>query len=230
MAKATDVALGQTYLLAIRGTLIPSEEEAARKIHNETAGNEAGVAAARSLGDLSHKVFVPAKGIPGDRPANELLILDVWNNIEGLNTFFANPQVQHGGSLIFKSRDPVVFTPAPDLLAFNLPAPMPRQARYVGTVRGMVKSREQARATLNASTAKAINSARKRGLVSHNMYYRLGQPGQPDSLELFGVDVWFDLNGMGEHYAAEGDLMKELFVSQPSTGIWEQPGGTWVEW
>jgi hypothetical protein len=204
MSKTPEAPLGQTYLLAIRGTLVPTDEESTRKIHNETAGAEAGVAAARSLGDLSHKAFVPAKGVPGTR-ANELLILDVWNNIEGLNTFFANPQVQQGGSLIFASRDPVVFAPATDLLSFDLPVPMPREARYVGTVRGTVRSREQARAVHNPSSAKSINAARKRGLVSHHMYYRLGQPGQPESLELFGVDFWCDLRGMGEHYGAEGD-------------------------
>ena len=47
------------YLLAIRGTLSPATLEAARKVHNQTAGNPAGVAAAKSLGDVSHNVYVP---------------------------------------------------------------------------------------------------------------------------------------------------------------------------
>src|SRR5881628_1293979 len=80
------------YLLAIRGTLAPSTLEVARNIHNETAGAPPNVAAARSLGDLSHMVYVPA-GQPSTG-ASEFLILDVWNRLDGLNQFFANPQVQ----------------------------------------------------------------------------------------------------------------------------------------
>ena len=47
------------YLLTIRGTLSPDTLEAARKVHNQTAGNPDGVAAAKSLGDVSHMVYVP---------------------------------------------------------------------------------------------------------------------------------------------------------------------------
>ena len=38
------------YLLTIRGTLSPDTLEAARNIHNMTAGDPDGVAAAKSLG------------------------------------------------------------------------------------------------------------------------------------------------------------------------------------
>src|SRR6476619_4672460 len=87
----------ESYLLAIRGTLAPSTLEAARNIHNETAGAPPSVAAARSLGDLSHMVYVPANG-PGTG-ASEFLILDVWNSRDGLNQFFANPHVQEQAGL-----------------------------------------------------------------------------------------------------------------------------------
>src|SRR5262249_17943600 len=65
--------------LVIRGTLNTPVLDEVRKIHNETAGNPQGVAAARSLGDLSHNVFVPLADA-----ATELLILDTWNNLDGL--------------------------------------------------------------------------------------------------------------------------------------------------
>jgi hypothetical protein len=229
MTKATETQGAQSYLLAIRGTRAAPDDETSRKIHNETAGAEAGVAAARALGDLSHKVFVPAKGAPGSKPG-ELLILDVWNNLDGLNQFIANPQVQKGGGLMFGSRDPVVFAPANDLFSFHLPTPMGQQARCVGTIRGLVKSREEARTVLNASIAKGINAARKLGLVSHDMYYRVGAPGQPESLELFGVDFWYDGKGMAEYYQAEPETFNRAFAAPPAAGVWEQPAGTWVEW
>ena len=39
--------------------------------------------------------------------------MDVWNNLEGLNEFFANLQVQEQAGRIFSRRDPVVWAPAP---------------------------------------------------------------------------------------------------------------------
>ncbi len=80
------------YLLSIRGALAPKTLEAARAVHNETAGAPANVAAARALGDLSHMVYVPMEH--DGHHGNEFLILDQWNSLEGLNQFFANPHVQ----------------------------------------------------------------------------------------------------------------------------------------
>jgi hypothetical protein len=122
--SVTSVELRQKvspYLLAIRGTLSPPTLEASRMMHNQTAGDPEGVAAARSLGDLSHLVQVPLER-PADG-AGEFLILDLWNSIDGLNQFFANPQVQHGGSLMFAQLDPVVWAPSEGLLGYHLPAP-----------------------------------------------------------------------------------------------------------
>src|SRR5205823_11841342 len=84
----------ERYLLSIRGTLSPPTLEAARKVHNETAGAPQNVAAARSLGDLSHMVYVPLGGGEPEAGAGEFLIMDIWNSMDGLNQFFANKQVQ----------------------------------------------------------------------------------------------------------------------------------------
>src|SRR5713226_3287714 len=128
------------YLLTIRGKLKPATVEASRNIHNATAGNPAGVAAARSLGDLSHMVYVPTG--PNGGAASELLILDVWNNLEGLNQFFSNHDVQEGGNMIFVERDPVVWMPAQGAFTYHLAAPKGKTERFVGVVRGLVHSHE----------------------------------------------------------------------------------------
>lgn len=91
-------------LLTIRGTLKTTKIEEAREIHNMTAGNTQGVAAARSLGDLSHNVYVPIGDAPG--AVSELLFLDLWNNVAGLQTFFSDAQVQAGGARMFATRAP----------------------------------------------------------------------------------------------------------------------------
>jgi len=218
------------YLLAIRGTLAPSTLEAARAIHNETAGAPENAAAAQALGDLSHMVYVPL-----DQPqagAGEFLILDLWNNLEGLNQFFANPQVQEQAGRIFSARDPVVWAPADGFLSYHFPAPYGKNERIVAVVRGMVRSRAEAQAIHNAIVARQVNKARRAGDLSHQAYFRLAPPDTPEALEFFAVDVWMSASGMGQYYQDPEFLagFKDLFAAPPSTSVWVHPAGDWVEW
>ena len=64
------------------------------------------------------------------------------------------------------------------------------------------------------------------------MYFWLTPPGSPESLELFGVDVWTNLEGMHEYYS-DADFNKafEGFFASESTALFLQhPAGEWVEW
>lgn len=218
------------YLLAIHGALAPKTLEAARQLHNETAGAPDNVAAARSLGDLSHMVYTP---IDHQGPAaGEFLILDQWNKLDGLNQFFANPQVQHAGGLIFSQRDPVVWQPAEGFMSYHFPAPYGRNDRIVAVVRGKVRSIEEARARHNELVGGSVNQARMAGNLSHEAYLRLAQPGTPESLEFYAVDVWFDMAGMGKHYDDPAFMagFEKMFAGEPTATIWSHPAGSWVEW
>ena len=218
------------YQLSIRGKLAPQTLEAARNLHNQTAGAPANVAAARSLGDLSHMVYIPVEHTgPG---SGEFLILDLWNSMEGLSQFFANPTVQEQGGQIFSERDPVVWAPAEGFYSYNLPSPAGQNDRYVGIVRGMVASRAEAKTLHNALASKLINKARLASNLSHQAYFRLTPPGVPESLEFFAVDVWSNLAGMGKHYE-DPDFISGfagMFVAPPSATVWVHPSGEWVEW
>jgi hypothetical protein len=218
------------YLLSIRGTLLPATLEEARQVHNMTAGNPAGVEAAKSLGDLSHMVHVPIG--TADAGASEFLILDQWNNLEGLNTFFADKQVQDGGSMIFTSRDPVVWMPAEGFTSFHFPSPTEKKERIVGVIRGTVKSHDEARMIHNELIGSTTNAARRAGIVSHEIYFRVAAPGSPEGLELLGVDVWHDSAGMAAYYDTP-DLMANLgrmFAGRPDATTWVRPAGDWTEW
>lgn len=215
------------FLLSIRGTFAPSNLEAARTIHNATAGSPQGVAAAKSLGDLSHMVHVPATGAFG-----EFLILDIWNSAEGLNQFFSNKQVQEQGGQIFTQRDPVVWVPAEGFTSYHLPTVSGKNERLVGIVRGTLPSLEAGCQAHNALVSRAINKARQRGSVSHEAYLRLTPPGTPQSLEFFAVDVWMDGAGMAEHYSDPDFLsgFPVMFSGAPDATVWTRPGGDWAEW
>ena len=220
------------YLLAIPGTLAPATLEEARAIHNETAGAPQNVAAARSLGDLSHMVYVPAMPAEATSGAGEFLIMDLWNSLDGLGQFFANPQVQEQGGRIFSKRNPVVFAPAPGFYSYHFPTPHGMNDRIVAIVRGMVSSHDEARAIHNAFVEGNVNSARKAGDVSHEAYFRMAPPDSPEALELLAVDVWMSAQGMGEFYGNPDFLtgLSGLFTAPPETSTWVHPAGEWVEW
>jgi len=225
MSNTPDTSI---YLLSIRGTLASPTLDASQTIHNETAGAPPNVAAAQSLGDLSHMVYVPTD----QSGSGEFLILDLWNSMEGLNQFFANPQVQEQAGRIFADRDPVVWAPAEGFFTYHLPMPHDKNDRIIGVVRGMVRSREEAQKAHNTFVASQINKARKAGNVSHEAYFRLAAPDSPEALEFFAVDVWMDASGMGQHYqdpAFQG-AFQELFAAEPSASTWVHPAGHWVEW
>jgi len=222
------------YLLTIRGTLSPDTLEAARKVHNQTAGDPAGVAAAQSLGDVSHMVFVPMQhdGHDKTKGAGELLIMDLWYSMDGLNTFFADKQVQQGGAMIFSERDPVVWAPAEGFTSFHIPAPFGENDRIIAIVRGTVNSKEEAQKLHDTAMTKTISKARKLGMLSHEAYFRMAAPGSPEALEFLGVDVWMNGEGMGDFYGDEDFLagFNHLFTSEAADSVWVHPKGEWVEW
>lgn len=222
------------YLLTIRGTLAPDTLEAARKIHNQTAGNPDGVAAAKSLGDVSHMVYVPMQpdGHAKTKGAGEFLIMDLWYSMEGLNTFFADKQVQEGGAMIFSDRDPVVWAPAEGFTSFHIPAPFGNNDRIIAIVRGTVNSKEEAKKLHDAAMTKTISKARKLGMLSHEAYFRMAAPGSPEALEFLGVDVWMSGEGMGDFYGDEDFLagFNHLFTAEAADSVWVHPKGDWIEW
>lgn len=215
-------------LLCIRGTLNDRTTEAARETHNATAGNPEGVAAARALGDLSHKVFTPVEG-SGAAP-DEFLILDVWQTPEAIQKFFSSPDVGKGGAKLFKTRDPVVFMPAKNALSFTIAAPMNQSQRFVAVLRAKVKSPDAALEAFRAAVGKHLNPARQRGQLSHELYFRLDGPAADGTVELLGVDVWTNLEGMRTHYAELMPGLSATFAAPPVTSVWQQPAGAWVEW
>jgi quinol monooxygenase YgiN len=218
------------FLLTIQGTLLPKTLADASAIHNKTAGDPNSVTAARSLGDLSHMVYLPT-----DKPASgagEVLFIDQWNSIDGLNKFFANPDVQKGADLIFSKRDPIVWTPAEGFYTYHLPAPYGKNDRFIVMVRGTVHSRAEAMELNNQLVSGGINSARLAGDLSHDVYFRLSNPGDPESSEFLAIDVWMDSAGMAKYYQNpdfQSGVLK-LFTAAPTVSIWAQTAGDWIEW
>jgi len=218
------------FLFTVRGNLTAPDLEAGRKAHNMVAGSDQAVAMARSFGDLSHAVYSPVPA--ADKGAGELLIIDYWNSVQGLQSFFANPDVQKGGALVYRDRETVIWQSTPGLPRVALPAPYGRNDRWLGIVRGKVGSREGAEKAMAEAMRRQINTARARGLLSRELYFRATQPGEAESTEMIGVDIWFDADGMRAEYADQAKMagLATVFAGPPATSIWQKPPGAWVEW
>ena len=126
----------------------------------------------------------------------------------------------------------MVWAPANGFYTYNFPAPHDKPERIVAIVRGMVQSQEAARATHNAIVSGQVNKARMAGSMSHEVYFRLAAPDAPERLELFAVDVWTSVEGIGQYYQ-DPEFVRGfhvLFPAPPSTSTWVHPAGDWVEW
>jgi len=216
-------------LLTVRGKLVPDTLAAGCKLHNETAGSPPGIAAARALGDLSHKVYTPLQGFPGASDG-ELLFLDFWRTPEGIGRFFSDPQVQAMASQLFSAREGAMWMPARGAFGFQLPAPGGKGELFLGVIRGSVGSPDNAIASFRETLSPRLGDARRRGQLSHQLLLRLPAPGDPSGPELIGLDFWCDGRGMAEHYQEIGAVYA-VFSGKPQTSVWEPArGGAWSEW
>ena len=182
-----------TYLLTNRRTPADKTLEGARKTHNQTVA--AAQALARSLGDLTHTVYVPVHH--AGTTTNETLILDVWNSVDGLNHFLANQRIEgQAKGQASPLRDAVIWSLAEGFHNYHFQAPYGKNDRILALVRGAVPSRAEAQAIHNDFMEKNVSEARVAGTLSHEAYFAFTPLGEPESLELLALDVWMDASGM----------------------------------
>src|SRR5260221_14099189 len=117
-----------------------------------------------------------------------------------------------------------IWMPARGSFSYCLPAPKAKTERFVGMVRGPVQSPEQAIAIFAGVDGKAQRDARRRGLLSHELFIKLAAPGDASPVELLGLDVWCDLAGMSEHYGDQTHMagLGGAFAGAPQATTWEQ--------
>jgi hypothetical protein len=215
-----------TYLLTVLGTPNTDSPENARDLHNATAGDPGGVAGAKSLGDLSHNVFLPA----GDDD-KRLLFIDTWNTPTGVGQFFSDKQVEKGGAALFADREAVLWMPAAGFGSYSLPVPSGRSVASIGIMRAPVSSYEAAAEAFHADSASKINASRQKGQVAHQLWVPVPMPGAAPATEVLGLDYWLDENEMNQWYAsATYDDLGPAFTGAPVTSTWTSASSDWIEW
>jgi hypothetical protein len=216
------------FQLTVRGAPGLDSLEQMRSLHNETAGADANIAAARSLGDLSHNVYTP---VGDDR--HELLFLDTWNSVEGLGQFFTNPEVIEVAGRLFKDPERVVWMPGEGFASFSMLTPSSRPAVGLGLLTAPLTSVEAAQAAFTAQAARTVNDARLHGQVARHVFIRMpAAPGEEASLEVLALEHWNDLDGMNRYYANLENFneFRPAFAGAPDTSAWRAAPGDWREW
>jgi hypothetical protein len=216
----------EIYLLTVLGSPKGVSPENSAEVHNMTAGNPAGVAAAKAFGDLSHNVFVPALA------ETRLLFLDTWNSPQGLGQFFSDESTQKGAGMMWETYEPTLWMPAAGFGSYSLPAPTGKSVGAVGLMRAPVSSLEAAAAAFHADSAAKINASRQHGMLGHTLWVPVPMaPGQTPAVEVLGVDYWTDVEGMNAWYeVATYDHLGPVFTGAPETSAWKPAGTAWVEW
>jgi hypothetical protein len=214
------------YLLTVLGTPTTGSGAKSRDLHNATAGNPEGVAAAKALGDLSHNVFLPAAA-----DDTRLLFVDNWNSPTGLGQFFSDEQVLQGAAALWPEREAVLWMPAAGFGSYHLPVPSGATVASIGIMRAPVASYDAAAPAFHADSQAKINASRLSGLVAHELWVPAPMPGATPATEVLGVDYWLDVDQMNAWYAAASyDEVGAVFTGAPETSTWLSAGPKWVEW
>jgi hypothetical protein len=222
-------------------------------LHNSfvTEGPQPGIEIARSLGDISHNLYTPAEGLgslSGAKPG-ELLFIDYWTDLGGMETFFSNPFAQEAGDRLFSSREESEWMPALAAFTFHVPATAGTPARFVGMMRAPVRSAEDSIAALGKLVSTNLGAARRLGQLSHSLFVRqasvvavrpasnasrsggerVAAPTEP--VEILAVDFWSTFEGLKEHYSASTATngLDEVLAKPLTVSIWEPVSG-FVEW
>jgi hypothetical protein len=244
----------ETFVLhTTRGTLNPKTLEEARTLHNSfvTEGPQPGIEIARSLGDISHNLYTPAEGLrslSGAKPG-ELLFIDYWADLGGMETFFSNPFAQEAGDRLFSSREESEWMPARDAFTFHVPATAGTPARFVGMLRAPVRTASDAIAAIGKLVSTNLGASRRLGQLSHSLFVRhaaviearpasngrrsagVSVAAPTESVEILAVDFWSTLEGLKEHYsdATVTRGLDEVLAGPRISSVWESVSG-FSEW
>ena len=104
------------------------------------------------------------------------------------------------------------------------------KAWYLGLARGPINHPKTAIDAFRATQEPNLPDARRLGQLSHQLFIRLPMSDQEGPLEVIGLDLWANAEGMKQHYEALTGF-EAAFSGEPEISIWEEPAnGTWTEW
>jgi hypothetical protein len=220
----TETAMQPLTLHLTRGVLASTIDET-RGRHKAFVddGSRPGREIACALGDLSHNVYTPARGVDPALRAQpgELLFVDYWAAASGMEMFFSSPVALGAADQLFSSREESEWAVAAEMIL-----PSAGTASLVDLMAARVIATSLGGAPWRAGTLKpnplgAANTRRAHGNT-------LAQAGA--QAEVLALDWWSTVDGLAEHYrdALTGGLPDAL-IGPAETAVWQQEAG-FSEW
>lgn len=224
-----DLGEKTVYTVFIRGQL-KNDLATSKMIHDNFAGG--GKAQAQALCDQGHYVFLnllppPDGGAPP--PSDAALVIDLWNDLNGLQQFIQSPDVQSFLGMLYTAPPEVTITVHPDgftewgmLDPINQGMPL-----FAFSIRDTFKSSTVAQEAIdhNSVANQAKASAMAAGDVAHRTYLV-----QSNTRQFQAIDLWNNLSGPSAVY---GDpnfqaAFGAIFSAPPM--IEGYTATDWVQW
>ncbi len=214
-----------TWAVLVRGALASTDLAKMKTTHDAVA--KGGETAAKAAGDQSHDVLLGTKLL--GTTENEFMGLDTWNNLSGLQKFYADPNFIKAFSTLFKS------APAPEIFVKqdkwhgwgDLKSGDAHKPYYFVVARGTLKEKDasKAKAAHDAVAAGGESIVKAAGDVAHIVF-----TGLKDPQEFMAIDIWKDSANIAKTYTdpnfAKG--FAALFSGTPTIAVYKSTD--WHQW
>lgn len=214
------------WAVLIRGQLAAADLATSKGSHD--ALSKGGEAAAKAAGDIGHDALLGTKML--GTTENEFLAIDLWNDVNGMQKFYADPNFAKAFAALFKAPppQPELFVHQPtwhnwgDMTSGDSHSPY-----YFVIARGRLKATDPKVAqTAHDQVAAAGETAVKAaGDVAHVVY-----TGLTDPREFLAVDIWKDATNLVKTYS-DPNFVKgfaSLFEGQPTVQVYKSTD--WYQW
>ncbi len=215
----------EDWAVLVRGTLSAAETAQAQQKHDPLAAG--GEARAKELGDFGHDAMV-GSDLLGTTP-DQFLGIDRWDNTEGLDTFYSDPDFQAGFATLF-SAPPTVeqFVRQADWVSWgSMTAGDAFNPHYFVVVRGRLKEAdpEKARKAHDEVAGGGQAQAIAAGDVAHVVF-----TGREDPREFLAVDIWKSADNIVATYTdpAQAQAFGSLFEGTPTLQVYVST--SWHQW
>lgn len=211
------------WLALVRGTLFTTDLDMAQMRHDALASG--GEAAARAAGDFGHDAMLGTTLL--GTTENAFLGVDRWMSLDGMNTFYANPDFMMGFAMLFSGPPELEFFVRSDYHQWGELTEGDGADHVFVVVRGRLAESDPMAAQTAHDMVAAGGEAmvRMAGDLAHVVYL-----GLEDSREFLAFDIWQDTTNLEAVYTDPDFMMAfgALFEAPPTIGVYQSTD--WHQW
>lgn len=213
------------YVVLVRGELFTDDMQEAKGVHDALAAG--GEEAAKAAGDFGHDALLGTALL--GTAEDTFLGLDRWNDLDGMSSFYANPDFAAAFGMLFASPPTVeTFAHQPSWHGWgDLTAGDTSNPYFFVVVRGRLAAADPdaAKSAHDAVASGGQAQAEAAGDVAHVVF-----TGLDDPRELLAIDIWRDTTNLEALYTNPDFVAAfgALFEEPPTLGVYQSTD--WHQW